>query len=400
MREPEGESVTERIQRLLAWWKGSRPGRVLARYGVANGALLSGGIAYTALFSITAGLTITFTVFMAVLGGNEELRAAVIDSVNAALPNAIGESTPGGTQYLLSPSQLQLTGGLSVAGVVAVLVFLNTATGVMSALRNGLRAIAGLAMVTESAVIARLRDFGAFVALAVSVLITSALGIAAGVAGTWVGETLGLGSFGSVLTRLLSLALAVCVDGLVFMGMMRLLAGIRAPRRDLLQGAAVAALGAGVLRVAGTTLVGSVSKNPAFASFVVIVTLLLWVNYVVRFTLLAAAWTVNPAAPPVVEKGDLPNRDERPNYVTLSAPRTLTWDHDPRTGLIRADAEPTPFGPDSEKNAAFAPSPVAAVPSPLALTPTTPVRRRNGASAGVLVGVGAVLGWFARGPRR
>ncbi len=52
------------MQALLAWWKTTRLARALARYGQVNGALLCGGIAYSAIFSVFAGLTIGFTVFM------------------------------------------------------------------------------------------------------------------------------------------------------------------------------------------------------------------------------------------------------------------------------------------------------------------------------------------------
>ncbi|MDR1119073.1 MAG: hypothetical protein LBL01_07260, partial [Bifidobacteriaceae bacterium] len=45
-------------RRVGAWWQGTRLGRTLARYSSANGALLAGGIAYSALFSLVAILTI------------------------------------------------------------------------------------------------------------------------------------------------------------------------------------------------------------------------------------------------------------------------------------------------------------------------------------------------------
>ena len=66
-----------------------------------------------------------------------------------------------------------------------------------------------------------------------------------------------------------------------------------------------------------------------------LVTLLLWVNLVARLALYIAAWIANPPSP-VVEnvKADDLHVKETPNYVTLSAPHTLTWDFDQRTGAV------------------------------------------------------------------
>src|SRR4051794_30466215 len=77
----KGPSLVDRAKALLEWWKHSRAGRALARFGARGGGLLTGGIAYAALFSVFAGLTIGYTVFMAVLGGNEELRDKILDSL-------------------------------------------------------------------------------------------------------------------------------------------------------------------------------------------------------------------------------------------------------------------------------------------------------------------------------
>ena len=61
---------------LFAWWQHTRPTRANARFGARGGGVLTGGIAYAALFSVFAALTIGYTIFMAVLGDNDELRAA------------------------------------------------------------------------------------------------------------------------------------------------------------------------------------------------------------------------------------------------------------------------------------------------------------------------------------
>src|SRR6478735_3107488 len=82
-------SLVDRAKALLAWWNATRPARANARFGERGGGVLTGGIAYAALFSVFAALTIGYTIFMAVLGGNDELRQKVLDSVNASLPGLI-----------------------------------------------------------------------------------------------------------------------------------------------------------------------------------------------------------------------------------------------------------------------------------------------------------------------
>ncbi len=67
----------------------TRPLRANTRFGRAGGGVLTGGIAYSALFSVFAGLTLGWTVFMAVLGGNADLRAAVLDAIDANLPGLV-----------------------------------------------------------------------------------------------------------------------------------------------------------------------------------------------------------------------------------------------------------------------------------------------------------------------
>src|SRR4051794_9509180 len=82
-------SLVVRARALIDWWKRSRPGRANTRFLVRGGGVLSGGIAYAALFSVFAALTISYTVFMAILGDNEALRQRVLDGLDAAYPNLL-----------------------------------------------------------------------------------------------------------------------------------------------------------------------------------------------------------------------------------------------------------------------------------------------------------------------
>ncbi|WP_420112509.1 YihY/virulence factor BrkB family protein [Pseudactinotalea sp.] len=337
------ETAQTRLARLLAWWKQTRVARGLGRYGATNGALLTGGIAYSALFSIFAGLVVAFSIFMALLGDNAELRQAVLDALDSALPGIVqSESNPEG---MLTPESLEFGGGTSLlTGVIAFLVLVNTATSVMAALRTGIRSMFGILVPAENAVVAKLRDLAGFLVLALAVVLTAALGIVVGTAGTAIADAVGLGDNPAVqvLLRILGYLVALAVDMAVVLFLVRGLAGARPPRRDLLIGALVVAVAAGVIRFLGTSIVGSAASNPLLAPFAAIITLLLWVNFIVRILLMVCAWTANPPAIPEIDPDDVTHDAETPNYVTETEPETLDWEHDPQTGRILPEPAPEP----------------------------------------------------------
>ncbi|WP_407342136.1 hypothetical protein [Pengzhenrongella phosphoraccumulans] len=82
-------ALVARVKAALAWWQRTRAARADARFGSAGGGVLTGGIAYSALFSVFAGLTIGFTVFMAFLGNRTALRQDVLNTLATSLPGLI-----------------------------------------------------------------------------------------------------------------------------------------------------------------------------------------------------------------------------------------------------------------------------------------------------------------------
>ena len=70
----------------LGRFKELRVTRGFVRYGTARGGVLAGGIAYSALFALTAAMTIAWTAFMALMGSDSRLRADVLRGFNRILP--------------------------------------------------------------------------------------------------------------------------------------------------------------------------------------------------------------------------------------------------------------------------------------------------------------------------
>lgn len=291
--------LVARAKALVAWWQRTRPARANARFGAAGGGVLTGGIAYTTIFSLFAGLTIGYTVFMAVLGGNDALRESVLETVDASFPGLVdtGDDSSG----MIDPDSLVLSSGLGIASVVAFVVLLVSATSAMAALRTAVRAMFDAEPGGDNVVIGKLRELGGLVGIGAAVLLSATLSVATSTAADWALNLVGLdgSTAGSVTVRALGILVAAVVDAATFCLIVVVLAGIRPAWHDLRQGALISAVGLGVVRYLGTSVVaGSVGRNALLASFAVIVTLLVWINLIARIILLAAAWTADPPPPP------------------------------------------------------------------------------------------------------
>ncbi|MBO3086432.1 YihY/virulence factor BrkB family protein [Cellulomonas fengjieae] len=285
-------SLIERAKALLAWWQHTRVARANARFGARGGGVLTGGIAYSALFSVFAALTIGYTVFMAVLGNNDALRQRVLEAIDASLPGLIDT---GDREGMINPSDLQLSDGLTLTGVVAVVVLLVSALAAMAALRTAVRAMFSDQGGGGNVVLGKARELGGFAGMAFAVLLSAVVTTAVGSVASWVLDALGWEGSTKVVLRGTGILVSFVIDAAIFLLLVKVLAAENPPWRDLRWGAVIAATGIGIVRILGTSVVaGSVSRNPLFTSVAVIVTLLVWVNLIARIVLLAAAWTADP----------------------------------------------------------------------------------------------------------
>ncbi|WP_217614847.1 YihY/virulence factor BrkB family protein [Cellulomonas sp. GbtcB1] len=290
--------LVARGKAVLAWWQRTRAARANARFGEAGGGVLTGGIAYATIFSVFAGLTIGYSVFMAVLGNNEALRQTVLDTIDANLPGLV--KTGPRDDGVIDPDSLQLSTGVGIAGLVAFVVLLVSAISAMAALRTAVRAMFAAEGAGGNAVAGKLRELGGFAGIGLAILVSAVLSIATTTAADWALSALGLdgSTVGSLVLRAAGILVAFVVDAGTFVLIVRVLAAQHPAWPDLRQGMLVAAVGLGVVRVLGTSVVaGSADRNAILASFAVIVTLLIWINLIARIVLLAAAWTADPPAP-------------------------------------------------------------------------------------------------------
>ncbi|MFI2489889.1 YihY/virulence factor BrkB family protein [Promicromonospora kroppenstedtii] len=287
--------LIERGQALWARWEATRPGRALSRFNTANGAVLSGGMAYAALFSLFAALAIGYTVFVRVLGGDADLRVAVLDQIDTWLPGLVDTGHGG----VLSPADLVISTGLSWTSAVATLVLLWSATNFMGALRTSVRAMFGETNGHGNPVTDRLRQLLGFVLLGVGVLVTAAASVAVSAAVPWTLESLGLdGGAVSFAVRAGGALVTLALDAVVVAAVVRYVGGVRTDWRELMYGSLAVGVVAGGLRYLGTEVISNAAtRNALLASFAVVVTILVLVNLLARVLLMACAWMADPPAP-------------------------------------------------------------------------------------------------------
>ncbi|MDO5494927.1 MAG: YihY/virulence factor BrkB family protein [bacterium] len=342
----EAEGMGEKLKAAMTWLQSTRLMRANNRINATRGNLLAGGVAYNALFSLVAALTVGITVVMTLLQYNPEFRDTVIRGIADAVPGILQVD---GGEGLVSPDDLMLDTALNPTTIIAAAVAIWSARAMMMALRRSMRAVAGITLLKENFLVQVLRDVGGFVVLGLTVAATSIMVVASQQFGEQVLDWIGVeGPVGGFLIRASAYVVTFAMDFLLFLFLFRFLAGIRAPRKDRFIGAAIGALGSGVLRVLGTAAI-SLPDNPVMQAGTAIVTLLLLVNLMVRMALYVTAIMVNPPAPVIPEAPDEIHFAATPNYVTVSVPSTLQWDHEPAGGTLIPDPTLNPeYEPEPE----------------------------------------------------
>jgi membrane protein len=275
-----------------AWVKDLRAVRSFKWYSDRRGAMLCGGIAYTAIFSLFAALAIGFTFFSVALGNRPELQDAVFAQIDAWLPGVIGTSDTA----LISPDRLILDSAFTLPNAIAIVVLLFSAIGFMRALRVSVRSMFDQPVVGVSPVLSKVWELAGFALLGAMVIASAAASVLSQTitrqVTAWFGDSVLLAQALSLGT----LAVGVLLDALLVFLVVRVVARVR-PRhgRDFLVGCLVAGVVAGFLRWAGTSIVtSSATSNPLLGSVAALVTVLVLVNFIARVLLLVSAWIYDP----------------------------------------------------------------------------------------------------------
>lgn len=276
--------------------------RAYERYSDRNGTQLAGAVTYFAFLSFFPILALAF----AVVG----YLTAVDVQLQHYLEEALDEALPGLSDQL--PVE-QIAHARVGAGLIGGLGLLYAGLNSVSAAREALHAIwLNSLRQGPNFFVRKGADLLVMVGLGTALLLTVALTSVGQSATYWMLSLVGLD--GSVVAglalRLLALLVATAMNVLVFVLAFSLLSGAGRPTRPMWWGALIGAVGFEALKSAATLILAGTLTNPVYASFAVLVGLLVWINLVMRLVLFSAAWTATwlPVMPPYT--GSLPLPEE------------------------------------------------------------------------------------------
>jgi membrane protein len=282
----------KRITDLIAQAQRLKPVRVFQYYAGKRGPILSGGLAYSALFAIFAGVALLFSVAGLVLAGDDVLRGRLVDALASAVPGLVDSGDGSGA---IDPEDLLgSTATFNVAGLIALAGLLVTALGFLGSARDAIRDMFDLPIAAGNFALMKLKDLAFLLGFLVTFVVSTALSVAGAAATETVLGLLGIddGSpAGYVLGRGISLVLVAAIDAVVVAMFVRVLAGIRVPVRRLVPGALIGGSGIAVLTLLFQLGIIRSTSNPLVASFVVILGLLVFFNLICQVLLVSAAWT-------------------------------------------------------------------------------------------------------------
>jgi membrane protein len=285
--------------------------RAGGRYHRAQGDLLAAGVTYYAFLGLFPVLLLAASVVGLFLAGDALLQQELFDAILETFPGSLGRELVD-----------QLTRAIDAAGyigLIGLVGFLYAGLRTVDKLRIGMELI-WKGKVDEPDVLRdNLQDLVALVVIGgiglVSLGVTGVLTQAT----TWLLELVGRADqpgYGTV-TWGFGLALAVIVDTVVFLWLLRVVPSISHRLLLLLPGALFGAAGFEVLKLIGGYYLTLISDSVTASAFGGAVGLLVWINLVARFSFFTAAWTatlrrIEAVSPPRTEEAPVPPADGPP----------------------------------------------------------------------------------------
>lgn len=278
-----GEALVAELRRRLGWF--DHLARAGGRYERVHSDLLAAGVTYFAFLGLFPVLLLVASIFGLFLAGDALLQQQLFDSIRQTFPGSLGE------QLVHEVSSAVSSAG--VTGLIGLVGFLYAGLRTVDKLRIGMELIWKGAVEKSDVLRDNLQDLLALLAL-------GGIGVVSlGLTGALTQETsrlmrlLGLADqFGyGVLTWTVGIALAVAVDVVIFLWLLRVVPSLSHPLRRLLPGALFGAAGFEVLKVIGGYYLSLISHSVTASAFGGAVGLLVWINLVARFAFFTAAWT-------------------------------------------------------------------------------------------------------------
>lgn len=253
----------DKIQQGSPWL--SFPVAVAKKFGDDQAGYLASLVAYYGFFSIFPLLLVFTTILGFALKGNPDLEGRIIASATRNVPVISKTSISSLTSH---------SSGLALAtGIVFTLL---SGLAVIQAMENNMDEVWGIPFVKRANwIFSRVRALIMLAVLGLTTLLAAALSSLSAVHIPLAGRI--LGPVGSLLVNFLTVALAF-----------KVLTAADIAWRDIIPGAAIAALALDILQTFGSAYVKHIASNPAYGTFGIIIGLLSYIYLGAQITFYAA----------------------------------------------------------------------------------------------------------------
>lgn len=295
---PKKEPLIPRLRRRYHWLDHLM--RANESFGEHYGNHYAAAITYFSVLSLIPMLMVAFAVAGYVLAGDARLLGELQHSITTSVPGQLGDT--------LNQAVDQAIKARNAVGIVGLVIALYSGVGWMSNLRDALTAQWGQERKNLPLIRTTLRDLAALVSLGLALVVSFAITAVGTGLGKWALALVGLDRYdwARVLLVVVTIAVSLAANWLVFLWVIARLPRERVSVRSAMRGALFAAVGFEVLKQLATVLLKSATSSPTGSVFGSVIGLLVFVNLVSRFLLLATAWTATsaenavrePVAPP------------------------------------------------------------------------------------------------------
>lgn len=286
------ERVSASLARLRAryvWWDHLLT--MLSHYGKVNGGAQAGAVTYFGYLSVFPILLIAFFVVGLLAHVYPGVRADLVSALDGLLPGLIGSDSSSNEIPIRTIEKL--SGTLGLVGLVGVLY---SGLGWLSGMRAALEVMFVVPRREQpNLIFGKLRDLATLALIGVTLLVSVAVtGAVTGFTGKIL-DLVGINPDATVpslvlvvIGHLLGIAASTALLLLMFK---TLLADSHVPRRAMLSGAVLGAVGFEVLKFFASLLLAQTKGQPAFQAFGISLVLVVWINYFSRLVMYAAAWS-------------------------------------------------------------------------------------------------------------
>lgn len=255
----------------------SRLGQTLERFNEAKGSVWAAAITYAGFLAFFPILALSLTAASHAARIYPGAEDVVLDSINLFIPGVVGDGD----------GQISLSAIARASGAVTTIGFLMlayTGSGWMTSMRQGLNKILNVPDAEQPSFIkAKAKDLSLLVVLGLTL-------------GTSIAASSMVLGFLPGWTRFVAPLVGVAVSTVFFMVIFRLVPDEHLPWSTVRDGAVVAAVGFEALKFVMVQIVGGVAGSP-LAALAIAATVLVWIGFFARLTLLGGAWVATRSEP-------------------------------------------------------------------------------------------------------